>query len=238
MKDPHIKAIGPLVEYKIADQALALAERICIGGSGSRYLDAMMAVEAYNAACINADTFSLALSRCESEIEKMLMVALFSVARAAENTTFLLSEWDFRELEKSQLGTFIEPQFKIDKYRADFRLIYVDHKPDWENKREHNGQMIPGFKTVRSEILIECDGHDFHERTKEQARRDRARDREFQRLGYKVFRFTGSEIFADPIRCANEAIQAVGGPIHETISEEDLAVFNASISEFKKGQRA
>lgn len=54
------------------------------------------------------------------------------------------------------------------------------------------------------QIAIETDGHDFHERTKEQARRDKSRDRELQRLGWRVLRFTGSEVYADPNACAEE----------------------------------
>ena len=53
-------------------------------------------------------------------------------------------------------------------------------------------------------IVIECDGHDFHERTKEQAARDRSRDRELQRLGFKIMRFTGAEIWRDPWACVGE----------------------------------
>jgi len=51
-------------------------------------------------------------------------------------------------------------------------------------------------------LVVECDGHDFHERTKEQAARDRARDRMLQDKGWGVFRFTGSEIWKDPMGCA------------------------------------
>ncbi|MCP4343287.1 MAG: DUF559 domain-containing protein [Desulfobulbaceae bacterium] len=44
-------------------------------------------------------------------------------------------------------------------------------------------------------IVVEIDGHDFHERTKEQAKRDKERDRYFTKAGYKVYRYTGSEVF-------------------------------------------
>ena len=54
--------------------------------------------------------------------------------------------------------------------------------------------------------MIECDGHDYHERTKEQAARDKKRDRFFASKGYKVLRFTGSEIWADPEAVAEEAL--------------------------------
>lgn len=53
-------------------------------------------------------------------------------------------------------------------------------------------------------IIVECDGHEFHERTKDQAQRDRSFDRNAQRLGITIFRFTGREIYRDPKRCVNE----------------------------------
>jgi hypothetical protein len=43
-------------------------------------------------------------------------------------------------------------------------------------------------------LVIECDGHDFHDRTKQQAAYDRARDRELLAMGILTIRFTGSEI--------------------------------------------
>lgn len=62
--------------------------------------------------------------------------------------------------------------------------------------------MPPVFNTA---LAIELDGHDFHERTKEQAQRDKSRDRILQELGWKAIRFTGSEVYADPIACVREA---------------------------------
>jgi very-short-patch-repair endonuclease len=56
-------------------------------------------------------------------------------------------------------------------------------------------------------LAVECDGHDFHERTKEQAARDRSRDRALQAAGYTVMRFTGSELYRDPMRCVREVLE-------------------------------
>ncbi|WP_426418222.1 DUF559 domain-containing protein [Bradyrhizobium genosp. A] len=56
-------------------------------------------------------------------------------------------------------------------------------------------------------LIIECDWHDFHERTKEQAARDRARDRAAVGAGYRILRFTGSEIYRDPMGCIREALK-------------------------------
>lgn len=55
-------------------------------------------------------------------------------------------------------------------------------------------------------LAVECDGHDFHERTKEQAKRDRARDRWMLERETPTARFTGSEIYDNPAACALEAI--------------------------------
>lgn len=55
-------------------------------------------------------------------------------------------------------------------------------------------------------LVVECDGHDYHEKTKEQAQKDKNRDRLLKMAGYEVIHFTGSEIWADPSKCAREVI--------------------------------
>jgi hypothetical protein len=57
-------------------------------------------------------------------------------------------------------------------------------------------------------VAVECDGHDWHERTPQQASRDRARDREIAtKCGVTPIRFTGSEIVRDAELCAREVIE-------------------------------
>lgn len=58
-------------------------------------------------------------------------------------------------------------------------------------------------------IVVECDGHEFHERTKEQAEHDRRRDREMQADGWLVLRFTGREIHRNADGCACEVVRAI-----------------------------
>jgi very-short-patch-repair endonuclease len=94
------------------------------------------------------------------------------------------------------------PQVKIDRFRADFVVT---------SERFDDAKL---FSPIR--ILIEADGHDFHERTKEQAARDKARDRALVADGWQVLRFTGSEIWNRPGECAGEVvaiISAKGGCI-------------------------
>ena len=56
------------------------------------------------------------------------------------------------------------------------------------------------------DIVVECDGHDFHEKTKEQAARDKRRDRDLAAEGWTVLRFTGSELWADPFACVQDVV--------------------------------
>lgn len=97
------------------------------------------------------------------------------------------SERDIRE-RYPKWTVIVRPQKNIERYRVDF-LINV-HLDDG---------------SVRG-IVVECDGHDFHEKTKEQAAKDKSRDRVLQSLGYQVFRFTGSEIYRAPIDAAHEIV--------------------------------
>jgi very-short-patch-repair endonuclease len=84
----------------------------------------------------------------------------------------------------------IEPQTYIGGYRVDF-LVGTS------------------FGDRRIRIVVECDGHEWHERTKWQASRDKRRDRTLQRHGYLVFRFTGSDIFNDCQACAHDVLGAI-----------------------------
>ena len=53
-------------------------------------------------------------------------------------------------------------------------------------------------------MVVEVDGHDFHNRTKHQASYDRKRDRDLTLDGYSVIRFTGSDVYNSPAQCAED----------------------------------
>lgn len=58
--------------------------------------------------------------------------------------------------------------------------------------------------TRQRRYAVELDGHDFHERTKEQAERDRSRDRALTAAGWTCLRFTGREVNRDPDVCLEQ----------------------------------
>jgi hypothetical protein len=85
-------------------------------------------------------------------------------------------------------GVTVSPQVPVAvgsaKYRLDIAIGFEYARPTGELTTFH--------------VAVECDGHDFHERTKQQAERDKKRDRDLQSIGWRVLRFTGSEIVRDP----------------------------------------
>jgi hypothetical protein len=58
----------------------------------------------------------------------------------------------------------------------------------------------------RRRLAIELDGHEFHERTPEQATADKARDRALLAAGWPVIRFTGREVNANPGECVDQVL--------------------------------
>lgn len=83
----------------------------------------------------------------------------------------------------------IEAGVPVGKYVTDMLYTYVRYGT--ENKSTH-----------KVTIAVEVDGHEFHEKTKQQAARDRERDRFFQSNNILVARFTGSEVHKNAKECA------------------------------------
>ncbi len=90
--------------------------------------------------------------------------------------------WERVQRQKKMLESLV-PQFPIKNYRVDFA--------------------IPEMK-----IAIELDGHDYH-KTKQQRTNDAKRERELQELGWKVIRFTGTEIYQNIENCLRQLFRIV-----------------------------
>lgn len=97
----------------------------------------------------------------------------------------------------------IAPQFEIEKYRADF-FIQLEMKPNQLFDFENLHLIDDAFLSRSDVMVVECDGHEFHEKKRYQASRDKKRDRDMYQKGLFVFRFTGSEINSDTFSCANQ----------------------------------
>lgn len=77
-------------------------------------------------------------------------------------------------------------------YRLDFLLVVRPDLFKWPHGDDPHHSLVPP-----AYLAVEVDGHDYHERTKEQAARDRQRDRDLQSIGVPTMRFTASEVYHD-----------------------------------------
>lgn len=138
----------------------------------------------------------------ESPIEEMLLAAL------------VFEPWTETDDNGRTFDT-MSRRFEYSRHRdtgrtaivATFRGLLVGFDPFWALLYQPKvGPYRLDFGVVGhiGKIAIECDGHDFHEKTKDQAARDKKRDRYLQKEGWRVLRFTGSEIYKDAHACATE----------------------------------
>jgi len=103
-----------------------------------------------------------------------------------------LIEWKFWTFLDSTIIRVwqLDPQYQDDStapYKIDFRLTnLLDEK---------------------LKIGIELDSHIWHEKTPNQATRDKERERFLQEHGWHLIRFTGREVWQDPAECRSQMMK-------------------------------
>lgn len=128
-----------------------------------------------------------------SPVEQMFLAALHVMCRSER--VAINPDPDFDKDGKPILrgGVFVYPQHKIGKYRVDFLLTNIGWSDDAPTK----------------DVVIELDGHEFHDRDQRQRSYEKARDRFLIKSGYPVLHFTGSDVVRDPYKVAFEALDAM-----------------------------
>jgi very-short-patch-repair endonuclease len=131
------------------------------------------------------------IERCESPLEEKLAYA-FSTLSRFEWRQPDDDPWEVGRWPGWFLALLAQPEYG--PYRADFGIS------SWVHEDDESPPFI---------VIIEVDGHDYHERTKEQAERDKSRDRFMTATEARVFRFTGREVWRDAEACAAEVLEYV-----------------------------
>ena len=148
----------------------------------------------YNMSFIHV--MGLDYSECRSPIEVIFNFAFDLVAYAEGYVGFWLKpqyEAHSRNKEKTYYLDFAFFAEEVDG------LVYIKN---------------PSFK-----LDIECDGHEFHEKTKEQVTHDNEREYELKMQGYDVLRFSGSQIYNQPLSCATQTLDYITQKIGEYQNE-------------------
>lgn len=133
----------------------------------------------YDNSCEYRDVLEESLIDCESPVEQLLAISLEKI-----NLLQMFKYNPFVDVIAIDKQEWLDCNGK--QYRVDF-LIPVIYK-NQENKM----------------FVVECDGHEFHQKTKKQVEKDNERNRNLQKAGYEVIRFSGTEIWHRSDQCASE----------------------------------
>lgn len=146
------------------------------------------------------DDFFLLSELVESPIEQQLGGYILCISDGYNEVGIDLFPGAFPD---PKFGTQIRCQQEVHGYRLDF-LFKLNLNGDWKA------------------LNVECDGHPFHERTKEQAAADRRRDRFLTHEGFQVIRFAGSEIYNKPRKCAAEVEAILGSMMQGLLADHRM----------------
>ena len=129
-----------------------------------------------------------------SPIEHLFWVAANLLCDAEYNDVNPDVEYSPDGNHKYLSGIYIRQQYPIGTYKVDFFISQHGIGPD----------------EILTPVVVELDGHDFHDKDKRQRSYEKARDRFLVKQGYRVLHFTGSDVVADPFKVAYEALEMVG----------------------------
>lgn len=102
-------------------------------------------------------------------------------------------------INKHDIRIYIEPQYEIQankhKYIVDFYICY--------------DEIINNYLKKDFKLIIECDGHEYHHANKKQVENDYNRENDLKLSGCDVIRFTGSQIYKEPMKCAEKIMKYI-----------------------------
>lgn len=116
--------------------------------------------------------------------------------------------FDLLKFDMAYIGFVLIPQYKV---RINSKTYYLDFAFFAEDVEGMVDVVNPNFK-----LAIECDGHDFHEKTKEQVENDNEREYDLKMCGFDVLRFSGSQIYNKPFQCALQTLAYISKKIGES----------------------
>ncbi len=147
----------------------------------------------------------------EESVEKFIREkASQTYGRSIENTTVFIETYLINLLLiHDEIKSPIEKMFFLEWH---YQKIFIPDDgyiliPQYRDK-DITGKYFVDFMATElldnTKIAIEIDGHDFHEKTKEQVRLDKKRERFITKNVFKFLRFSGSEIYKSPIEALTE----------------------------------
>lgn len=146
------------------------------------------------------------LARCESPIERLFLAEALNDGWRFPDMSDWRANYDWiRHLHHEAHSCLFFCRDDL----PHFPFLVMQMPLELDGRRLRLDFAIVEPEEDRFRVAIELDGHDFHERTREQAESDKSRDRLLQAKGWRVLRFTGSEIVRDVGSCWMDVIRHI-----------------------------
>lgn len=149
---------------------------------------------------------------------------IFEVAYRLYNIDFY--EWnkrvdDIDNLYEIPLVEILQNELCVQEEILCNRKKYiVDFVIDLTRKCKNSDEYVyPEFKDLK--YIIELDGHEYHS-NKKQVNYDYERERDLQELGYKVIRFTGSQMYNNPFSSIDKLVQIILNDMRRKIENGNI----------------
>ena len=135
---------------------------------------------------------------CEFKMTHNCVTCLFQLQSPLERKLFI-------ELKRANI--YFQPQYPLNWYG---QQISIDGKTYHDPKNNFKEVLtVVDFYIDKSgvKLCVYTDGHTYHERTEEQASRDRNIDRKLQELGFQVLRYTGKDVNEDTTKIIGDILK-------------------------------
>ena len=135
---------------------------------------------------------------CELKMTHNCVTCLFELQSPLERKLFL-------ELKRANI--YFQPQYPLNWFG---QQISIDGKSyhDPKNNFKEVLTVVDFFIDKNGvKLCVYTDGHSYHERTEDQASRDRNIDRKLQELGFQVLRYTGKDVNEDTTKIINDILK-------------------------------
>lgn len=135
-----------------------------------------------------SNRFEIYKKRLLREYERDVFSAIDIHGVTSPIEQLFIMEWKISRLE-DKFDIQLRPQKPIETLRGKFTIDFF---------------IASKVKGKDFKIAVELDGHDFHEKSKEQVEKDKKRERSIIQEGITVLRFSGSEIVRNVRGCIKE----------------------------------
>lgn len=142
---------------------------------------------------------------CELKMTHNCVTCLFQLQSPLERKLFL-------ELKRANI--YFQPQYPLNWLGQQISIngkTYNDRKNNFKEVLT-----VVDFFIDKSgvRLCVYTDGHTYHERTEEQAQRDRNIDRKLQELGFQVLRYTGKDVNDDTTKIIHDILKWTNKDFH------------------------